>query len=89
MREIRYRQLKIAIPVVIFPFEFIVDLELLAAMTVGIIFVLFFLAINIYGLFVDKDRLSLYISIIVFLSMWIAWAVISWSYIEYMDYLLR
>lgn len=79
----------LAIPVFIFPFEFIVDLELLAALTVGIIFVLFFLAINIYGLFIDKSRKPLYIIMTILMGCWIVWTVVSWLYIEYMDYLLR
>jgi hypothetical protein len=79
----------LAIPVFIFPFKIIIDLELLASLTVGIIFALFFLAINIYGLFVDKSRKPLYIIMAVLMACWIVWAIVSWSHIEYMDYLLR
>lgn len=79
----------LAIPVLIFPSEFIVDLGLLAALTVGIIFVLFFLAINVYGLFIDKSRKPLYIIMTILMGCWIVWAAVSWLYIEYMDYLLR
>ena len=79
----------LAIPVFIFPFEFIVDLELLAALTVGIIFVLFFLIVNIFGLFVDKRRKPLYIIMTILMGAWLTWSAISWVWIEHMDYLLR
>jgi hypothetical protein len=78
-------------PIVVFPIplKIILSLELLAALTVGVLFALFFLGINIYGLFADKYRKRLYIVMIVLMSAWVLWAVISWKYIEYMDYLLR
>jgi hypothetical protein len=69
--------------------KIIIYLEILAALTVGVLFALFFLGVNIYGLFADKHRKRLYIVMIVLMSAWVLWAVISWTYIEYMDYLLR
>lgn len=77
------------VPSIMVPLEILFYLEILAALTVGVLFALFFLGINIYGLFVDKRRKKLYIGIIIFLTAWIIWAIISWLYIEYMDYLLR
>jgi hypothetical protein len=62
---------------------------MLAVLTVGVLFALFFLGVNIYGFFVDKHRKQLYIIMIVLMSAWVLWAVISWKYIEYMDYLLN
>ncbi len=78
-------------PIVVFPIpmKIILYLEILAALTVGVLFALFFLGVNIYGLFADKHRKRLYIVMIVLMSAWVLWAVISWTYIEYMDYLLR
>ena len=78
-------------PIVVFPIpmKIILSLEILAALTVGVLFSLFFLGVNIYGLFVDKHRKNLYIVLVVLMSSWVLWAVISWTYIEYMDYLLR
>ena len=71
------------------PMKIIFSLEILAALTVGMLFALFFLGVNIYGLFVDKQRKSLYIIMLILMSSWLLWAVISWKYIQYMDYLLR
>ena len=71
------------------PMKIIFSLEILAALTVGMLFALFFLGINIYGLFVDKQRKPLYIIMLILMSCWLLWAVISWKYIQYMDYLLR
>ena len=77
------------VPSFMVPFEILFHLEILATLTVGVLFALFFLGVNIYGLFVDKRRKKLYIGIIIFLAAWILWAFISWLYIEHMDYLLR
>ena len=77
------------VPSLMVPLKILLYLEILAALTVGVLFALFFLGVNIYGLFVDKRRKKLYIGIIIFLTSWILWAFISWLYIEHMDYLLR
>jgi hypothetical protein len=78
-------------PIIVFPapMKAILSLELLAALTVGVLFALFFLGVNVYGLFADRQRKALYIAMIVLMSAWVSWAVISWTYIEHMDYLLR
>jgi hypothetical protein len=55
----------------------------------GLLFGLYFLGVNIYGVFIDKTRLPLYVGIIMIISLWLLWAVISWLYIERMDYLLN
>ena len=83
-----------AVPMVILrdvdvPAKTLLSLELLAALTVGVLFALFFLGINIYGLFVDKHRKGLYVVMIVLMTSWVLWAAVTWSYIEYMDYLLQ
>jgi len=77
------------VPSLMVPLRILIYLEIIAALTVGVLFALFFLGINIYGLFVDKRRKKLYIGIIIFLTAWILWAIVSWLYIEHMDYLLR
>ena len=77
------------VPVFLFPAKLILYLEIMAAMTLGVIFALFFLGVNIYGFFIDKGRRWLYLPLTVFLSGWIVWAVVSWAYIEHMDYLLN
>ncbi len=63
-------------------------IELLNALTVGLLFGLYFLAVNIYGIFVDKKRRPVYTAIIIFISLWTIWAIITWSYIEHMRYLI-
>jgi len=64
-------------------------MEIMAALTVGVLFALFSLIVNIYGLVIDKGRKPLYIVMTVVMSSWILWAVITWLCIEHMDYLLR
>jgi O-antigen/teichoic acid export membrane protein len=77
------------VPAFMYPPKYLPYLEVMAALTLGPIFGLFFMAINIYGLFVDKQRRWLYIIAIILMSLWILWAGISWAYIEHMDYLLH
>jgi hypothetical protein len=77
------------VPLLMVPLRILPYLELLAALTVGVLFALYFLGVNIYGFFVDKQRKRLYLGMIVLMSSWILWAVISWAYIEHMDYLLQ
>ena len=77
------------IPVFIYPAEYLLYLEILAALTLGLIFGLYFLGVNIYGFFVDRSRRVFYTVFIVLIGLWTAWAVISWLFIERMDYLLR
>jgi hypothetical protein len=71
------------------PLKFLFKLEILGVLTVGVLFALYFLGVNIYGLFVDKSRKKLYMVMVILLSSWVIWAIITWSNIEYMDYLLR
>ena len=77
------------VPSLMVPLKILFYLEILAALTVGVLFALYFLGVNIYGLLVDKRRKKLYSGIIIFLTTWILWAFVSWLYIEHMDYLLR
>ena len=77
------------VPSLMVPLRILPYLEMLAALTVGVLFALYFLGVNIYGFFADKQRKRLYIGIIVLMSAWIVWAIISWMYIEHMDYLLQ
>lgn len=77
------------VPIFIYPMEYLFYLEILAALTLGLVFGVFFLGVNIYGLLVDSRRRRLYIMMTILISAWIVWSVISWWYIQHMDYLLR
>jgi len=77
------------VPSLIVPLRVLFYFEILACLTVGVLFALFFLGVNTYGLFVDKRRKKLYIGMITVLTAWIMWAFITWLYIEHMDYLLN
>ena len=79
----------IGVPVYGFPWRYVPDMLMLAALTVGTIFATFSLLVNIYGLSVDKARKRLYVVMVVLMSGWLVWAAISWLYIEHMDYILR
>lgn len=76
-----------AFPAIMFPARILVPIELLNALTVGMLFGLYFLAVNIYGLFVDRRRRPLYTAIIVFICMWAIWTIVTWRFVERMRYL--
>ena len=78
-----------AVPALIVPSRYVLHILIIAALTLGLIVALFFLMVNIFGVFMDKIRRPLYISLIIFSLLWLLWALISWSYIEHMDYILR
>ena len=78
-----------AFPAIVFPRQVVIDMECLAALTFGILFAVYSLSVNIYGLFIDKKRKLLYLIMTVLTGGWILWAIITWTYIEHMDYLLR
>jgi hypothetical protein len=77
------------VPAFIYPARLLLYLEIMAALTLGLIIGLYFLGVNIYGFFVDRSRRALYTAFIVLIGLWMAWAVISWLFIERMDYLLH
>lgn len=78
-----------AIPAIQFPAGYIIYLEILSMLTVGVIFAAFFLAVNIYCLINDKQRKPLYVSMISLMCAWLLWTIITWTHIEHMDYLLH
>ncbi|UCD18202.1 MAG: hypothetical protein JSV44_04630 [Candidatus Zixiibacteriota bacterium] len=77
------------VPVFIFPGKVIKDIEIISALTFGILVGLFFGLVNILGLFFDKSRRVLYKTMLLFIILYFIWAIVSWSFIEKMNYLLR
>jgi hypothetical protein len=69
------------------PIKVLLAIETLNALTVGLLFGLYFLGVNIYGLVIDIKRRAMYTAIIVYICLWVVWAVISWGYIEHMHFL--
>jgi len=77
------------VPALVFPIRLVFHIEIISALTLGLVPALFFLLVNVCGLYIDKSRRSLYVSMLIIIGLWFLWAVISWSFIEHMDYLLR
>ena len=77
----------IIVPILIFPSRLILHIEIISCLTLGLVVALFFLLVNVGGLFIDKDRRLLYVIMIVLMCLWFLWAIITWSYIEHMDYI--
>jgi hypothetical protein len=74
-------------PIILFPIRVLLSIEILNALTVGLLFGLYFLGVNIYGMFIDERRRPIYIAVIMFISAWTIWTIITWLYIEHMYYL--
>ncbi len=77
------------VPALVFPSGFILHIEIISALTLGLVVALFFLLVNLCGFCIDKSRRLLYVSMLIIIGLWFLWAAISWLYIERMDYLLR
>ena len=76
-----------AFPAIMFPARVLLPIEFLNALTVGMLFGLYFLAVNVYGFVLDRGRRPLYAAMIVFVALWAVWTVVTWRYIEHMHYL--
>jgi hypothetical protein len=74
-------------PAIMFPKQILFYIGMLNALTVGLLFGLYFLGVNIYGVFVDRTRRPIHIVMIILVSIWTVWAIVTWLYIEHMHYL--
>lgn len=74
-------------PAIMFPKQVLFHFEMLNALTVGLLFGLYFLGVNIYGILADRRRRPIYIVMITFVSLWTVWAIVTWLHIEHMHYL--
>lgn len=77
----------LTIPIVLMPIHALLVVEILIALTIGLLFGLYLMGVCIYGIFVDKRRFRLYVVIVFFVSVWAIWSIITWLYIEHMSYL--
>lgn len=77
------------VPLVVFPSKIAVDIEVVSALTLGILVGIFFMIVNFLGLRFDKSRRALYVSILSIITLYFVWVIISWAFIEKMTYLLR
>jgi len=77
------------VPAFVFPNRLVLHIEIISALTLGLVVGLFFLLVNVCGFYIDKSRRLVYVSMLIIIGLWFLWAVITWSYIEYMDYILR
>ena len=77
------------VPALIFPAKHVLHIEIILGLSLGLVVGLFFLLVNICGFYIDKNRRPIYFALIILVIVWFLWAIISWSYIEHMDYILR
>lgn len=77
----------LAVPILVIPFRALLFVEILVALTIGLLFGLYLMGVCIYGIFVDWKRFRLYVVIVSLVSVWAIWSVITWLFIEHMRYL--
>ena len=77
------------VPLLLFRNRAVVSVEVVSALTLGLAVGGFFLIVSILGLVLDKARRMLYAAMCALVALYFLWAVVSWAYIEHMDYLLR
>jgi drug/metabolite transporter (DMT)-like permease len=77
------------VPMLIFPGRVIKDIEVISALTLGLLLGLFFLLVSVLGLFLDRKRRARYIASASVIAVYFLCAFVSWSYIEHLDFLLR
>ena len=77
----------LTVPILIFPSQVLLSIEIFIALTVGLLFGLYLLGVSIYGVFIDKKRRPIYSVMIICIGVWTIWTIITWRYIEHMGYL--
>lgn len=77
------------VPALVYPARILPHIEVMAALTLGLIPGLYFLIVNLVGIFADRARRPLHIFLSAAIGTWFTWAAISWATIERMDYLLH
>jgi len=77
------------VPLFLFPRRVIVDIEIISALTLGILVGAFLLLVALLGLFLDRMRRIVYVATSSLIAVYFLWAFVSWAFMEHMDYLLR
>ena len=77
------------VPVLIFPGRIIKGVEVISALTFGSLVGLFFFLVSAIGLFLDRGRRVLYIVSLSIIALYLSGVLLSWAYIEHLDFLLR
>lgn len=77
------------VPAIIFPGRIIKDVEIISALTLGLPVGFFFLLVNLIGLFTDRKRRTVYIISLSVIAVYFTGALMAWSCIERLDFLLR
>ena len=77
------------VPILLFPSRVIKDVEIISALTLGLLVGFFFLMVSIMGLFADKRRRGVYIVSLSVIGVYFSAAVVAWSCIERLGFLLR
>ena len=76
------------VPALQFPPRYVFHIELISALTLGNVVMVFFLLVNIGGIIIDRERRSLYLGLLVFACLWLGLVVMTWANMERWDFLL-
>ena len=77
------------VPMLIFPRHIIKDVEIISALTLGLVVGMFFLLTSVLGIVLDRQRRSFYLFSASAMGVYMLAALIAWSNIEHLDLLLR
>ena len=77
------------VPMIIFPGQVIKDIQVISSLTLGPLVGLFFGLVSLTGLFLDRTRRPLYLVSLAVIVLYLAGVILSWAYIEQLDFLLR
>jgi hypothetical protein len=64
------------VPAIVFPGSVVIDIEIISALTTGMIVCAFFLFVNIVGFFLDKSRRILYGTLMSLVTAYFLWVII-------------
>jgi hypothetical protein len=77
------------VPALQLPSRMVFHIELISALTLGNVVVMFFLLVNVGGIIIDRERRSLYTGLLVFVCLWLGLVALTWARLERWEFLLR
>ncbi|MFC1530091.1 hypothetical protein ACFL6R_05175 [Gemmatimonadota bacterium] len=77
------------VPALLFPSHLVLQIEVISALTLGNVVMVFYLLVNTWGVIIDRERRPLYTGLLVFLCLWFVLVVITWGKLERWEFLLR
>lgn len=77
------------VPIFLFPGRLIKEVEIISALSLGLAVGFFFLLVNVMGLFIDRNRRTVYIISLSIIGIYFTGALVAWSHLERLVSLLN